>query len=124
MVSRCTKEYNPAYPRYGGRGITVCDQWLGKEGFQTFLNDMGEKPHNHTLERIDNERGYGPDNCRWATPKEQAANTRHINLLDIDILWVRAHPEKSRKELAQALGVSEVTISNIRNQKGRFADPD
>jgi DNA-binding XRE family transcriptional regulator len=85
---------------------------------------MGEKPDHHSLERIDNDRGYFPENCRWATAKEQAANTRHIKLLDIDILWVRAHPEKSRNELAQVLGVSEVTISNIRNRKGRFSDPD
>lgn len=121
MVSRCTKEYNPAYPRYGGRGITVCERWLGKEGFQNFLTDMGEKPDGLTLERIDNDEGYSPRNCRWATRKEQAANTRHVNLLDVDIAWVRAHPEKSRNELAEILGVSEVTISNIRNRKGRFA---
>lgn len=123
MIARCTKEYNPAYPRYGGRGITVVSRWLGKEGFQNFLIDMGEKPNGLTLERINNSAGYSPENCRWATYKEQAANTRHINLLDIDIEWVRAHPEKSRKELAQVLGVSEVTISNIRNRKGRFSDP-
>jgi DNA-binding XRE family transcriptional regulator len=123
MLARCTNTNHPAYPRYGGRGITVCDRWKGKEGFKNFLTDMGEKPNGLTLERIDNSGGYTSTNCRWATRKEQAANTRHINLLDIDIEWVRAHPEKSRNELAQALGVSEVTISNIRNRKGRFADP-
>lgn len=84
---------------------------------------MGEKPDGLTIERIDNSKGYYPENCRWATRKEQAANTRHVTLLDVDIEWVRAHPEKSRKELAQILAVSEVTISNIRNRKGRFADP-
>jgi hypothetical protein len=123
MVSRCTKEYSTAWARYGARGITVCDRWLGKKGFVNFLTDMGEQPTNHTLERIDNSDGYSPENCRWATRKEQAANTRHVTLLDVDIEWVRAHPEKSRKELAQILAVSEVTISNIRNRKGRFADP-
>lgn len=123
MLARCINENDPAYPRYGGRGITVCDRWIGKEGFKNFLTDMGEKPDGRSLDRTDNGRGYEPSNCRWATRKEQAANTRHVTLLDIDIDWVRAHPEKSRKELAQVLDVSEVTISNIRNRKGRFADP-
>lgn len=123
MLGRCTNTNHPAYARYGGRGITVCERWNGKEGFRNFLTDMGEKPNGLTLERIDNSAGYAPTNCRWATRKEQAANTRHITLLDIDTQWVRAHPEKSRQELAQALGVSEVTISNIRNRKGRFSDP-
>lgn len=123
MVSRCTKEYNTAYSRYGGRGITVCDRWLGKNGFSNFLEDMGEKPDRLTIDRVDNSKGYSPENCRWATRKEQALNTRNVVLTDEDVAWVRAHPEKSRKELAQILGVSDVTISNIRNRKNRFADP-
>lgn len=123
MVARCTKTYNPAYPRYGGRGITVCERWLGKEGFQNFLADMGKKPDGLTIERVDNDQGYGPENCRWATRKEQALNTRNVKLTDADVDWVRKHPEMSRKELAQHLGVTEVTISNIRNRKHRFADP-
>lgn len=122
MVRRCTDPSNPAYDRYGGRGITVCDRWVGADGFVNFLADMGDKPDQQTLERINNGEGYSPDNCRWATRKEQAANTRHVTLLDIDIEWVRAHPEKSRKQLADALDVTEETISNIRNHKGRFSD--
>jgi hypothetical protein len=124
MISRCTKEYSTAWARYGGRGITVCEKWQGKEGFRNFLGDMGEQPVGHTLERIDNSQGYSPENCKWATRKEQALNTRNVTLLDADVEWVRAHPEKSRKELAQALSVTEATISNIRNRKHRFADPD
>ena len=58
--------------RYGGRGITVCDQW---NDFETFVSDMGEKPSpNHSLERLDNNLGYSPDNCVWATDAEQTAN--------------------------------------------------
>jgi hypothetical protein len=77
MVARCT---NPAHPRwgyYGGRGITVCDEW---RSFAAFRESMGERPDGLTIERIDNMRGYEPGNCRWASMKEQAANRREQRL--------------------------------------------
>lgn len=75
MVERCTLSHHKAYHRYGGRGITVCDRWLDKTtGFLNFLSDLGSRPENTSLDRINNELGYTPENCRWASKKEQANN--------------------------------------------------
>jgi len=71
MLARCRNPNNPAYSRYGGRGIKVCLRWLK---FENFLADMGYVPFGKTLDRKNNNKGYNPFNCRWATPKEQANN--------------------------------------------------
>lgn len=72
MLRRCDSPHNDSYMRYGGRGIEVCARWL--ESFENFLEDMGEKPHGKTLDRIDVNGNYDPGNCRWATIKEQNRN--------------------------------------------------
>lgn len=85
MKNRCTNPGADQYSMYGGAGVTVCMQWSGRTGFVQFLADMGPKPSpQHSIDRIDNAKGYEPQNCRWATAKEQANNRRNNTLLEVD----------------------------------------
>jgi len=74
MLGRCNNKNNEHYPNYGGRGITVCEQWYK---FDNFFKDMGNRPSlNYSIDRIDNDKGYFKSNCRWGTATEQARNQR------------------------------------------------
>lgn len=79
MKARCYNTNRSDYHQYGGRGITVCDRWLNS--YVNFLEDMGPRPKGLSLDRIDNNKGYSKDNCRWATPTEQNNNKRSNILL-------------------------------------------
>jgi hypothetical protein len=81
MVERCTDPRRPEYHYYGGRGITVCGRWLAS--FDAFIEDMGLRPAGLTLDRINNDAGYEPTNCRWATRQQQTDNSRRPNLLTV-----------------------------------------
>ena len=74
MKDRCYNYNNCSYNDYGGRGIFVCDSWLNS--FENFYNDMGDKPKGRSLNRVNNDGWYSPDNCKWSTPKEQNRNMR------------------------------------------------
>ena len=74
MVARCTNPKVAYFKHYGGRGITVCERW---KDYLNFLADMGECPDGYSIERINNDLGYSPDNCKWIPKRSQARNTRN-----------------------------------------------
>jgi len=79
MLARCNNPDHRGYHCYGGRGVRVCDRWANS--FRAFVEDMGRRPVGHSLDRIDQDGHYTPDNCRWATRKEQANNRRNNRLI-------------------------------------------
>ena len=84
MHRRCEQTSDRSFHRYGGRGITVCERWTGPGGVENFIKDMGERPsRKHSLERRDNDGPYSPENCYWATSKQQRANQRPRASLDV-----------------------------------------
>lgn len=108
MLGRCYSPSHKSYARYGGRGITVCARWL--ESFENFVADMGNRPDGMTLERDRVNDGYSKDNCRWATPREQA-NNRTNNVL------ITAHGKSmTAPEWERETGIRRTTIEQrIRN---------
>ena len=103
MKSRCLNPKSHAWQHYGGRGITVCERW---KQFKNFLQDMGARPEETELDRIDNNKGYSPDNCRWATKQQNCANTRRTNRL------THCGQTLSISEWARKVGLSRNTLKS------------
>lgn len=104
MIRRCTDPSHDHYARYGGAGVTVCDRWL--HSFENFLADMGHKPTpKHTIDRFPNGNGhYRPDNCRWATWKEQARNRKSNTILEFN------GERRCCAEWAEIKGIHQATL--------------
>lgn len=89
LLQRCCNENRTNFEHYGGRGITVCDRWLDPEnGYENFVVDMGPRPEGFTLDRIDPDGGYCPENCRWADWATQCRNQRRSKLKGEDVLEI------------------------------------
>jgi len=102
IKQRCSNPTDRAYRNYGGRGIAICDRW--KTSFQNFLDDMGLKPGpGYSIDRIDNDKGYSPENCRWATPDIQNRNRRSVKVV------LLGGESMTFKEAAKVVGVSGVS---------------
>lgn len=110
-IRRCYNKHTKDYPDYGGRGITVCDRW--RHDFAAFLADMGHRPSpRHSIERKDTDGPYSPENCCWATAKEQGRNKRNNRLLTF------RGTTCPMSEWAELLGISLQTISSRIHQMG------
>lgn len=108
MKSRCSNPNGKYWAMYGGRGIAVCDRWL--ESFENFYADMGPRPAGTTLDRIDNDKGYSPDNCRWATRKDQQNNRRANVIVTLDGV------SKTLAQWAEYYGVPYPVVKDRRSK--------
>ena len=117
MRQRIFNIYDSNYPNYGGRGLTICDSW---DDFANFLKDMGKCPKGLQLERVDNEKGYFPDNCKWVSAKEQQRNRRDTKLSLEKAELIRSEYKKgniSQVQLGKLFGVDNTTIYKVVHNK-------
>ena len=110
IKARCLNPSDPAYARYGGRGITVCDRW--RNDYMAFEQDMGPRPVGTSIDRIDGNKGYTPENCRWATVIEQNRNRSNVMLFDID------DKPMSISGMAQHLAMTKPTLTKWLRRSG------
>jgi hypothetical protein len=119
MKQRCKNSSHHAYRDYAGRGITVCDRWCEKDGFENFILDMDWKPDpSLTLDRINNDLGYNPNNCRWTTRSVQQGNRRkgrHNTSGYIGVFMDKSHPNK---------WIARIEVDYVATSLGRFVDPE
>lgn len=111
MWARCGNPNSADYHRYGGRGIAVCDRW---QSFEVFYSDMGDPPPGRTLDRRDNDRGYSPDNCHWATVTQQNRNR-------VDTIFITIHG--TRKSLPEWCEIYAIAHMTAYRRYARGMDP-
>lgn len=111
---RCLNKNSHSYHRYGGRGIKICDAWINN--FHQFITDMGEKPIGYSIDRIDNDGNYEPNNCRWANRKDQQKNRKIVNKIIIENIEYFAF------EIAQQYGFKTDTIIRRAKTAKTFAE--
>lgn len=107
MRNRCLNENDKHFHLYGGRGVTVCERW---NDFRNFIADMGERPEGGELERINNDKGYSPNNCKWATRAEQLRNRSITRFIEWD------GRVQTLQEWAAEIGINHRTLrARLRN---------
>lgn len=115
MRQRCSNPNYKDFKHYGGRGIYVCDRW--KDSFENFISDMGPRPSpKHSVERLNNDGPYSPDNCAWATQKEQTRNQRRTHWIEFD------GKRQSMKDWSEQLGISYTKLRRRLNTLGWSVD--
>ena len=113
MKDRCYRPSHHKYPRYGGRGIKVCDRWL--ESFENFFEDMGLKPSKrYSLDRIDNDGNYEPANCRWASAATQVRNSTTVHWVTIDNIKLCV------VDWAKLLNVPKWKLNEMVRNRGKY----